>query len=135
MNKPKFYHGFAFEDDVTKEKAEKYEKQRKENGFDETELWNLDYTIAAYVLPRLKAFKEDVKDMVGVPSSLVENPNGTDEEYEKYHDKWLEIIQQMIDSFQMIVDDDDDWKWSKDGREKVQHGLDLFAKYYLALWT
>lgn len=135
--KPKFYHGFAFDENETQseEKRKRYKEQREERGFDDTELWNLDYTLACYILPRLKAFKEDIKDMCGVPCSLVEKNVATEEEYDKYCDKWLDIIQQMIDSFQMIVNDDDDWEWSEEGRKKVQRGLDLFAKYYLALWS
>ena len=32
---------------------EKYKIQRKERGFDSTELWNLDTTLLRFLLPRL----------------------------------------------------------------------------------
>ena len=41
------------------ERKEIFKKQRLERGFDETELWNLDTTILKFILPRLKAFKEN----------------------------------------------------------------------------
>ena len=39
-------------------KWDKFTKQRLERGFDDSETWNLDLTIAKFVLPRLESFKE-----------------------------------------------------------------------------
>lgn len=143
------------------EKLAKYKNQRIERGFDDTELWNLDKTIAKYILPRLVEFRKVV--------------NGYPPEFDKFED-WLDIIDQMIYAFDYIVNydkyDDEldeslgiDWvgyykeRKRPDGnydivhgknydqelldkrREilehenvKVQNGLDLFAKYFLQLW-
>ena len=51
---------FSLADEITEndELKEKYKQQRIERGFDDSELWNLDYTIASFVLPRLKRLKE-----------------------------------------------------------------------------
>lgn len=38
------------------EKLEKYKKQRDERGFDDTETWHLDKTIALFSIPRLKRY-------------------------------------------------------------------------------
>lgn len=38
------------------EKLEKYKKQREERGFDDTETWHLDKTLALFLIPRLKIF-------------------------------------------------------------------------------
>ena len=38
------------------EKLEKYKKQREERGFDDTETWHLDKTIALFSIPRLKRY-------------------------------------------------------------------------------
>jgi hypothetical protein len=38
------------------EKLDKYKKQRDERGFDDTETWHLDKTLALFLLPRLKRF-------------------------------------------------------------------------------
>jgi len=38
------------------EKLEKYKKQREERGFDDTETWHLDKTLALFLIPRLERF-------------------------------------------------------------------------------
>jgi hypothetical protein len=38
------------------EKLEKYKKQRDERGFDDTETWHLDKTLALFLIPRLERF-------------------------------------------------------------------------------
>jgi len=45
---------------LTKEDKIKYKNQRITRGFDYTELWNLDGTIAKFILPRLIAFKDAI---------------------------------------------------------------------------
>jgi hypothetical protein len=40
------------------EKLEKYKKQRDEKGFDDTETWHLDKTVALFLIPRLKRYIE-----------------------------------------------------------------------------
>ena len=37
---------------------ERHKKQRFENGFDDTETWHLDCTMALFIIPRLKRFME-----------------------------------------------------------------------------
>lgn len=141
----------------------KYKKQRIERGFDDTECWNLNTTIAAFILPRLKVFKEQMNAWPGV------------EPYDTF-EKWEDAIDKMIYSFDHIVyedkyDDERDKKYginwndivvsrkNKDGNyelvktenyleevmnaahedkmkeiEKIQEGLDLFAKNFSHLW-
>jgi len=40
------------------DKIKKFKEQREERGFDDTEVYNLDSTIARFILPRLKRYKE-----------------------------------------------------------------------------
>lgn len=41
------YYGLAFDEDIKEDvRQKKWKKQRKKRGFDDTELWNLDRTIA-----------------------------------------------------------------------------------------
>ena len=40
------------------EKLEKYKKQRDERGFDDTETWHIDKTLALFLIPRLERFIE-----------------------------------------------------------------------------
>lgn len=109
-------------------------------GYSNDELWNLDNTIAKWILPRLKAFK---KDSIAFPADL-DSP-----------DEWDEILDKMIWSFDYITnqdeyedeiiekykdnefDEDGHYRWIKDAKElseKCQEGLDLFAKYFRSLW-
>lgn len=125
------------------------------------ELWNLDYTVAKFVLPRLIKFKEN---SLGFP--------GYDEA--DTMDKWQNILQKMIAAFEYIVTDDDWWiddprydysdgihieidkdkktlfhfridDWAKEiennrdteqdrRNEAIKEGLELFSKYFRHLW-
>lgn len=58
------YHGFAHDLPDTDNRLKKFRKQREKYGFDNSELWNLNTTIAKFILPRLKAFR---KDIYGIP--------------------------------------------------------------------
>lgn len=105
-----------------------YKRQRLERGFDDTELWNLDYTFAKFVLPRLKRFKEVNQ---GYPSSIT-------------YEVWDEYLDKMIYAFENIDYDDksyDGVEWYNMPQEardavvdKVNEGLDLFRKHYFSLW-
>lgn len=84
------------------------------------ELWDLDFTLAKYILPRLIKFKEFTH---GYPPSL------TFEEY-------LKIIDKMIWSFEFIIEDSTKFiPYNEDNYIKYQEGIDLFAKYFRDLWS
>lgn len=123
----------------------KYREERIKNGFDSTECWNLDNTIAGFVLPRLKLFKEHAN---GYPSSF------------KTMDEWYEVIDKMIYAFDRIYNEDKyfeernerlgiDWtdnspemaeqknkciELERDDYAKIEAGLELFAKHFQSLW-
>lgn len=60
------------------------------------ELWNLDCTIAEFVLPRLIKFKEK---SLGYPGYGEVDTR----------DKWDDVLQKMITAFEYIVTNDDWW--------------------------
>lgn len=105
-----------------------YRRQRLERGFDDTEVWNLDYTFAKFVLPRLKRFKEVNQ---GYPATMT-------------YEEWDECLDRMIYAFENIDYDDksyDGIEWfnmPQEARdavvEKVNEGLDLFRRHYFSLW-
>ena len=97
------------------ERQKKWKKQRKRRGFDDTELWSLDCTIVAFILPRLKVFR---KKIGSYPCELT-------------FPAWKEILDKMITAFEL-------YKISfpnNDEAAKIQEGLDLFRKYFHHLWT
>lgn len=89
----------------------KFKQQRIERGFDDTECWNLDTTIAQFVLPRLKHFKENTN---GYP--------GNDEI--PTFEKWNEILDKMIYAFDHIVNED-----KYDEEKQKRHGVDFLEMY------
>jgi len=107
------------------------------------DVWNADLTLAHIIAPTLLKLK---KTKHGAP--FVENEDvppilrASDEELKQYNydgktDKnffyrWDHVLDKMIYSFEMISQDGD----MMGGDEKrIQKGLDLFAKYYRALWS
>lgn len=103
-----------------KEKEEEYHKQRMDNGFDDSETYSLDYTIARFIYPRLKRFKE-VNN--GVPGGLSEQ-------------EWDDILDTMLDGFRLAATDDNTGtgEEEKERTAIIQKSLDLFAKYFFHLW-
>jgi hypothetical protein len=107
--------------------------QRRTKGWDESDVWSLDYTISKFALPRLKLLKEKTH---GYPCEL----NNMEE--------WYAILDKIIFSMDYIANERE-WKYYpseengieegdysklKEVEAKVQEGLDLFGKYYRNLW-
>lgn len=89
---------------------------RKKKGLSKitsSEIMDLDYAIADFILPRLIRFKAEVNNY---PSDL------TFEEY-------LEVLDKMIWSFNYVIKD---VKGQEDDR--YREGMDLFAEYFRTLW-
>lgn len=93
--------------------------QRLRYGFDDSDTWSLDMTMAKWLVPRLKRFQ---KLSIGVP------------EFEMTQVEWSTILYKMIVAFELIANqyEADEPLWHNDPR--VEEGLNLFRKYYLSLW-
>lgn len=97
---------------------EEYKAQRIENGFDESELWNLDYTIARFIHPRLKQFSEYV---ISYPTGMT-------------CEEWEDKLKQMVKAFEIIIDDNN-WELDNEQVDIVNNGLDLFREHFFNLWN
>lgn len=86
-----------------------------------SDIWSLDITIAKFILPRLKIFREVVDCY---PSNL----NSIEE--------WYEILDKMIEAFYFIAEKQFNTKYEETEKDKqiVEEGLDLFREYYHGLW-
>ena len=116
LKKDRNYFGYATEME-NDDRQEEWYNERKENGFDDTETWSLKTTIAKFVLPRLKWFKERHFD----------NP------WDITFEKWDEILDNMIFSFEYYAKDE--WKPISDEEfKRVEEGMKLFGEYYGDLW-
>lgn len=113
------------------------------------ETWSLDITLAKYIIPRLKKFKELENGYPG--RGEMDTP-----------EKWDKALDKMIQAFEYVIDLDEYWiddprydytdimfgknkefyekikenKRSEDIRRlaAINEGLQLFAKYYMSLW-
>lgn len=100
---------------------EAYKKQRLERGFDDSEMWSLDCTIAEFITPRLRVFKEHAKQIGDHPYSITA-------------EEWQEILSQIIEGFALYPDhfhwpsEDSDANW-----KKVDKALELFRKWFFKL--
>lgn len=97
--------------------------QRRVRGWDNSDTWSLDWTMAKFILPRLKLFKE-VNN--GHPSELTE-------------EEWDATIDKMIFAMAAVADGswnyhDEDIEETRAHWDKVQEGLELFGKYFRDLW-
>lgn len=105
--------------DETDSRWEKYTKQRLERGFDNSETWNLDGTIARFVYPRLQAFIDDVKQMQCHPADMT-------------YEEWEDILDQMLKGFELMSSDSIK---TEDEEKIIDKSLDLFHDYFFSLWT
>ena len=82
------------------------------------EIYSLDYRIAEFCLPRLKAFK---RNKIGVPCCFADDPK-----------EWDAILNKMIFAMQCYANETTN---AHGHSEKMQEGLELFGKYFAALWN
>lgn len=98
---------------ASEEELKKWELQRYERGFDDTEIYDLDDTIIKFLLPRLKVFRE-------IHGSAV--PQGLTVE------QWNKILDEMIYGFEYYLNSDDI------ETKEYDKALDLFKTYFESLW-
>lgn len=127
--------------------------------------WSMDRTLAVIVLPMLKQLKatkhgsfmsndEDVPEKFRIPNEysyssmqlelFPEKSKAVDEALDEYlHLKCDWILDEMIWSFEQLVEDDDSKFYSGDKfdrdaygkhQDRIDNGLRLFGKYYRGLW-
>jgi len=117
---------FSVADDVYEKdlaKKEQYRQQRFERGFDDTETWHMDRTMALFIIPRLKRFME-VNN--GIPIGETE---------ESYDEKLRFIIQAFenyyaTDQYYNSVDIEERKKLTDDVRLAVEY----LSKLWFDLW-
>ena len=103
--------------------CEMYKQQRFEQGFDDTETWHMDRTIALFIIPRLKKFIE------------VNNGIPTGETIESYNEKLNFIISAFenyyaTNKYYESVDDKERQQLTDDVRKAV----DFLSKLWFELW-
>jgi len=129
--------------------------QRRTRGFDDSTLWDLDYTILKFILPRLKAFRQVG---AGYPASFYYGEDCSSEDIIRdsttsieeratrsnaAHAEWKAAIDKMIYSIEVWVENDGmidhdfvdgELVPTPDRRAKFEEGWELFHKYFFGLW-
>ena len=105
------------------ETREMYKQQRFENGFDDTETWHMDRTIALFIIPRLRKFIE------------VNNGIPTCETVESYNEKLRFIISAFenyyaTNKYYESVDDNE----RKQLTDDVKLAVEYLSKLWFELW-
>ena len=108
MGVPNICFSLTAEDD---KREEEFSKQRIENGFDDSETWSLRDTIANFIIPRLKRYKE-------VSAMDID---------EKRIDK-------MLRAFELVVRDDGQFILTDDEMKEYDKGIKIFKQDFLSLW-
>ena len=135
--KQKYYFGYAIDNfckdkdkkwcktnEAKKEKKEykklekKCKKQKERRGFDDTEIWNLDNTIAFFILPRLKRFR---KKTHSYPTNF------------KSLKKWKKTLKKIIIAFELLLKKET-YELNEKETKQVKKGLNLFSKFFTHLW-
>lgn len=96
-------------------REEKFAEQRISRGFDDSETWSLDVTIAKFVLPRLITFKEIHSSH---PANLTEHG-------------WNRRLDIMIKAADRYANGD---QYQGIGNSAIRRGYALFVKWYDHLW-
>lgn len=103
----------------------KHAYQRIFRGFSDAETWSLDYSFAKFILPRLVRLKEVKR---GWPDC---------DEFPTFED-WNVALDKMIFAMK-FCSSEEQWSFGYSPEEQkieqeVQHGLELFGKYFRALY-
>lgn len=102
-------------------RAVKHFYQRRTRGWDDSDLWSLDCTIAKFTLPRLRRFRATLH---GHPGEIT-------------FEEWEAILDKIIWSMEYIAGDrqwEHNDQFDEDER-KCDEGVALFGKWFRGLWN
>jgi hypothetical protein len=124
--------------EISKGKPERRKKMLKDyedKGWTDRDTWSLDYTIAQFVLPRLKRFREVASGCPGIFCPIDDNGKpmkgrGIPKDGMKH---WHKLLDEMIVGFQ-LMNDGNQFLGSKEDYKKMNKALDLFREFFFDLW-
>lgn len=85
----------------------------------ESELWNLNYSLASYICPRLKMFKQR---QIGYPNNF------------KDVKEWEAALDKMILAFETMIKQINTNQRTEDENKLILEGLILFSENLQNLW-
>ena len=100
-----------------------WRKQRKKRGFDDTEVWNLHYTMYQFMIPRLERFRD-----ITMSLPLTET-------VESYNEKLNFIIDSFKARYELYEKCDISVKEEKEIRENADKAAFLLGMLWFDLWS
>ena len=117
-------NNFSIADEVYKdvpERLDHFKKQREDNGFDDTETWHLDKTVALFLIPRLERF-------IQVNNGY---PNGETEE--SFNQKLNFILKSFIEYYHN-ENDEVSLELEKERLSNAKKAAALLGEIWFDLW-
>lgn len=105
----------------------KFAYQRVVRGYDDTAYWSLDTYLAEMLVPIMTWYRDNDPHMMSKDFGVEEY--FTREEQVEVYNKMITAFQSMIDYDHLIED------YTPELQDKVDEGLQLFAKYFRGFWT
>lgn len=81
------------------ERENQFRKQRMERGFDDSETWSLDYTVASFIIPRLERYQELANERLARDKQLIRE------------------VDMLLEAMKLIVKDEGSHLWNE--KEKI----------------
>lgn len=114
----------------TKARRKKMKKFKKKYGFEYSDIWNFDHTLAAFILPRLAYFRDIHRGFPCSGADIDENGKITNEEeiakeYQKKLDTMVEGLYLYLskDYYSMTEEEEKTWKLAKQYLMEEWEGL------------
>lgn len=114
LDVPNICFSLLSEDDSRHDEG--YRVDRISRGFDDSETWSLDCTVAHFIIPRLKRFIE------------------INQCYTNRSLHFSECLNKILHAFELVVRHEGARNWSSKEEQEVKEGLKLFSKMFLDLW-
>lgn len=106
---------------------QEFVKQRIENGFDESETWNLERTVVMFVTPRLRMLADRI-------IKNREFPGG----YYKCYEDWEKDLLFVLNNFEEMIEvakkSDFTDIWDEENADNYRKAMELFGKILPHLW-
>lgn len=125
-------------------------RQKKIRNIKYKDIYNLDSTIARFILPRLKFFKKkthtspvditleewkDILDKMILAFELILDTSEPDFGEHKCHiEKVNDKLSKLVEDFGSTFDSEAYTKWHENKQKTIDEGLKLFAKHFQNLW-
>ena len=120
--------------------------QRRTRGFDDSDMWSLDYTLCKFLAPRLRALAETVHGFPtellygeGVDATALTAFDALPEAEQKLRSdqafaEWKAIIGKMARAMELWVETQMYLEPGTPEEQEWKEGFELFHKYLFALW-